>query len=243
MGAPISLLPVLGLPEITEGDDLAAMISARVELRRGDILVVAQKIISKAEGRVRDLADVTPGVEAKRLAEVTGKDARLVQAVLDESDRVLRAKPGVLIVRHRLGLVMANGGIDQSNLPGGETLALLLPVDPDASAAALRDRLGGQIGVIVSDSFGRAWRNGTVNVAIGSAGVRVLHDQRGQVDRDGRAMQVTLAADADALAAAAGLVMGEGREGIPAVIISGVGRLSEGRAADLVRPEAEDMFL
>ncbi len=253
MASALSILPLTGIGEIAVGDDLAvvlldALARNGLVLAPGDILVVAQKIISKSEGRTRELADISPGADALRLADVTGKTPQLIQAVLDESAAVMRAKPNVLIVRHKLGLVMANAGIDQSNVPGcgGQERVLLLPLDPDASAAALCETLSQKAGVapgiIISDSFGRAWRNGTVNVAIGAAGVVTLDDQRGMPDREGRALMVTTVATADALAAAAGVVMGEGAQGIPAVLIRGAGAAGQGCAGDLIRPVAEDMF-
>jgi coenzyme F420-0:L-glutamate ligase/coenzyme F420-1:gamma-L-glutamate ligase len=254
MPQPLSIFPLDHIPEIVAGDDLAQIVcdslaAAGIALAAGDVLVVAQKIVSKAEARFVDLASVTPSAEAQRLAGITGKDAALVEVVLSESQAVMRAKPNVLIVRHRLGLVMANAGIDQSNVPHaeGEERVLLLPENPDASAAALREaiaaRTGTGVGVIISDSFGRAWRNGVVNVAIGVAGLAALVDRRGEDDRHGRALKVTEVAHADALAAAAGVVMGEGAEGCPAVLIRGAPLFSaSGAAADLIRPLDQDMF-
>lgn len=240
-----------GVGEVRAGDDLAALVAAAIEPldpQAGDIVVVAQKIISKAEGRAVLLGTIEPGEEARRLAAETGKDARLVELVLRESAQVMRVRPGVLIVRHRLGLVMANAGIDQSNLGGaGEDAALLLPVDPDASAAvlarALAARFGVALGVIVSDSFGRAWRHGSVNVAIGAAGVGALWDRRGEIDRDGRTLAVTEVALADAVAAAAGLVLGEGAEGTPVALVRGApAGAAPGVAADLIRSPAQNLF-
>ncbi len=251
MASHLSIIPLTGIGEIKAGDNLAEHLCAGLArqglaLEAGDVIVIAQKIVSKSEGRTRRLSDICPDDEAKRLAAITGKDARLVQAVLDESHSVMRAKPHVLIVRHKLGLVMANAGIDQSNLPGDADQILLLPADPDASAKALRaalaERTGAAIGIIISDSFGRAWRNGTVNVAIGLAGVPAVFDQRGEQDREGRELMVTITGHADALAAAAGIVMGEAAEGVPAVLLRGQLSVGEGRAADLIRPLAEDMF-
>lgn len=242
---------VAGLPEIAAGDDLAALIAAATAagpspLEDGDIVVLAQKVVSKAEGRSIALANVQANTEAHDLAAQCGKDPRLVQLILDESERVVRLKPGVMIVRHRLGLVMAQAGIDRSNVRDGE--ALLLPVDPDASAQQLRERLqslaGCRLGVVISDSFGRAWRNGTVNVAIGAAGITSLWDRRGERDRGGRSLESTLIAWADAAAAAAGLLMGEADEGIPVVILKGLPSPGYSNpAAALIRPVAEDMFL
>lgn len=221
-----------GIPEIQPGDDLASLIVAALEanalnLSADSILVVAQKIVSKSEGRFAWMDEVKPSARALELATITGKDPALVELTLSESTRVLRAVPNVLIVRHRLGYVMANAGIDMSNVPGeeGRERALLLPLDADASALALREAvhaLTGQApGVIVSDSFGRPWRNGVVNVALGSAGIPALIDRRGDIDRHGRTLQVTQTAFADAIAAGAALAMGEGDEGMPVVLASG----------------------
>ncbi len=235
------------------GDDLAAIVLDG--LRRnglqacgGDVLVVAQKVVSKSEGRLVELDSVTPSPRALELAQVVKKDARLVELVLSESTDVLRAIPNVLIVRHRLGYVMANAGIDHSNVEGGAgERVLLLPVDADASAAALREKLnaalGCEVGVVVSDSFGRPWRNGVVNVAIGSAGLPALIDRRGEQDMYGRTLEVTQVAYADAIAAGAGLAMGEGAEGTPLVLAQGLSwRAPERNAQSLIRPVGEDLF-
>lgn len=252
-----------GIPEVRPGDDLAALLGAAIgRLGRapapGAVLVLAQKIVSKAEGRLVALKSVSPGEEAQRLAGITGKDPRLVELVLRESRSVLRAVPGVLIVEHRLGLIMANAGIDQSNLPanfpgpaapGSDAAALLLPEDPDASCRRLRTRLcteqGWDLGVIISDSFGRPWRLGVTGVAIGAAGVPALRSLVGRPDRGGRPLQVTEHALADDLAAAAHLLMGQADEGIPAVLIEGprwTELASETPAAALLRPVAKDLF-
>lgn len=250
----LELLAVPGIPLIRTGDDLAtaigdALAAMRYAPRPGDVLVVAQKIVSKAEGREVALDSVVPSAEAETLAAQVLKDPRLVHLVLSESARVVRARPGVLIVEHRLGFVMANAGIDQSNVapPDVPARALLLPLDPDASAAALQrrlsDRFGGPAAAIVSDSFGRAWRRGTVGVAIGAAGLPALLDLRGEPDLFGRTLQVSVTGHADEIAAAASLVMGQGAEGQPAVLVRGL--RSHGAAtaaAELVRPAAEDMF-
>jgi coenzyme F420-0:L-glutamate ligase/coenzyme F420-1:gamma-L-glutamate ligase len=252
--SPLTLTGLSGLPEVVPGDDLAGMIAGALRklglvALAADVLVVAQKIVSKAEGRLVDLAGVLPGARARELAAITGKDARLVELILSESAEVLRARPDVLIVRHRLGFVMANAGIDRSNLAGGaaQQQVLLLPKDPDASAAALRaalaERLGVAPGVIISDSFGRPWRRGVVNVALGAAGIAALVNRRGESDRGGRRLEVTEVASADALAAAAGLVMGEAAEGIPAVLIRGFGTPAPAcDARSLLRPLEEDLF-
>ncbi len=250
----LRLLALEGLPEIAAGDDLVALLLAAVargglQLADNDILVVAQKIVSKAEARSVRLADVEPSARALELAATTHKDARLVECMLRESRTVLRAKPNVLIVEHRLGCVMASAGIDQSNVPGAtmaETV-LLLPEDPDASARRLQKQIkaaaGAHIGVVINDSFGRAWRNGVTGVAIGVAGVPALIDLRGQPDRESRALQVTQIAAADELAAAASLLMGQAAEGCPAVLVRGFPYpLRESSARELLRPTTEDLF-
>ncbi len=217
-------------------------------LEPGDILVVAQKVVSKAEGRFVALAGVMPTPLAETLAVEVAKDAAFVELVLRESSAVVRAAPNVLITRHRLGHVMANAGMDASNIgPAREGHVLLLPEDPDASAERLADgleaRLGVRPAVVISDSFGRPWRMGTVNVAIGVSGLPAVIDQRGQPDRDGRIMKVTQVALADSVAAAAGLIIGEGAEGIPVAIVRGMS--FEGivqNSQPLVRPLDEDLF-
>lgn len=244
----IQIIPVTGLPEIRAGDALAELLVAHLRLLPGDVLVVTQKIVSKAEDRFVDLANVSPSPEAIALAAEVNKDAALVELVLRESSTVVRKAPNVLITRHRLGHVMANAGIDASNIGaenGGKVL--LLPHDPDASAAriaeACADRFGFTPGVVISDSFGRPWRMGTTNVAIGVAGMPAMLDQRGEPDRDGRIMQVTQIALGDAIAAAAGLAMGEGAEGIPAAIVRGLNWSGEAQtSAAIVRPQGEDLF-
>lgn len=230
---------------VQAGDDLAAQLSvamARAGLapEPGDVLAIAQKIVSKAEGRSIALASVAPSQAAWDLAAQTGKDARLVELILSESERVVRARPNLIIVKHRLGFVMANAGIDQSNV-GEEGHALLLPRDPDASAAALAARLG--LPVVITDSFGRAWRRGTVGIAIGAAGLPALLDLRGRPDLFGRTLMVSITGFADEIAAAAGLVMGQGAEGQPAVLLRGLawsGAVNP--AAELLRPAQEDLF-
>jgi coenzyme F420-0:L-glutamate ligase/coenzyme F420-1:gamma-L-glutamate ligase len=248
---PVALVALTGLPEIAPGTDLAALIAPRLQsltppLARHDVLVVAQKAVSKAENRRVELGSVTPSARAHELAAVTGKDPRLVEVILGESVEVLRAKPGVMIVRHRLGLVMAQAGVDRSNV-GGVDSVLLLPEAPDSSAERLRTALarltGAAPGVIISDSFGRPWRLGTTNVAIGAAGVPSLWDRRGDPDRHGRALESTEIAWADAVATAAGLVMGEADEGVPCVLVRGlVWTAPDAPAARLLRPLADDMF-
>jgi coenzyme F420-0:L-glutamate ligase / coenzyme F420-1:gamma-L-glutamate ligase len=243
----IEIHPLTGIGEVRPGDDLAgllreALATNDLEARVGDILVVTQKIISKAEGRFVSLSDVTPGEEALRMAALTRKDPRLVELVLQEAEGVVRAAPHVLITRHRLGHVMANSGIDRSNIGGGcDDRALLLPIDPDASAAALADALG--LAVVISDSFGRPWRMGVVAVAIGAACLPALIDRRGELDRDGRLLEVTQIALADMVATAANLATGEGAEGIPAALVRGYAFSGENRPASaLIRPAAEDLF-
>ncbi|MBR1212842.1 MULTISPECIES: coenzyme F420-0:L-glutamate ligase [unclassified Bradyrhizobium] len=250
----VELLAVPGLPRVARDDDLVALIGKGVARggivpRGGDVFVLTQKIVSKAEGRMVDLASVKPSTEAIELAGKVQKDPRLVELILSESVRVVRARPGILIVEHRLGFVMANAGIDQSNLasPGAPPRALMLPVDPDGSAATLKERLsqkfGVPIAVIISDSFGRAWRRGTCGVAIGAAGLPSLMDLRGSPDLFGRALQVSVTGHADEIAAAASLVMGQGAEGQPVVIVRGLTwRGPDNAASELVRPADEDMF-
>jgi len=253
----LSFLPIAGIPEVQPGDDLAALLDHALarhpnpRLQDGDVLVIAQKIVSKSEDRYVELDGITPGAEAIALAERCGKDARLVELVLRESSEVVRVAPGVLIVRHRLGFVVANAAIDQSNLPHGEReRALLLPADPDASARALREALqrrhGITLAVLVSDSFGRAWRMGVCGSCIGCSGLHALVDLRGAPDRSGRVLQVTQLAVADQLCASATLVGGEAAEGRPAIVIRGVAREylgdDERGAARLIRPLAQDLF-
>jgi coenzyme F420-0:L-glutamate ligase/coenzyme F420-1:gamma-L-glutamate ligase len=246
--------PLKGIPLVREGDDLAALLEgalarAALSLQAGDVLVVAQKIVSKSEGRVVRLRDVQPTARAVELAVRTDKDPRMVQLILDESIEVVRAVPGVLIVRHRLGIIGANAGIDQSNIDhqGGEC-ALLLPADPDRSAARLRDTLqqhtGKKLGIVISDSMNRPWRLGTMGQAIGSAGILVLDDRRGQQDLFGRELQVTMTNRADSIAAAALLVMGETTERVPAALVRGFPAEDSRQAArDSIRPPVEDLFL
>ena len=241
----VDLIGVEGLPEVQPGDDLAQLIAAHASLEAGDVLVVAQKVVSKAEGRLLDLNDVTAGGEAAAIASrlIAKPDPRMVQVVLDESVRVLRSDR-VLITETRHGYVCANAGVDHSNVGGRDTLTLL-PVDPDASAERLRARLGvltgAEVGVIVSDTFGRPWRLGIVNVALGVAGIPALLDLRGTPDDDGDALHATVLAVADEVAAAAGLVMGKTNR-TPAVIVRGLGLTGNGSGRDLIRPADEDLF-
>ena len=238
----ISIAPVEGLPEIQEGDDLAALIADRADLRDGDVLVVAQKAVSKAEGRVVRLADVEPSDEARSLAG--GEDPRRLEVILREAKRLVRTRPPLVIAETRHGLVCASAGVDFSNAPEAEAV-VLLPEDPDASAARLRERLreltGADIGVIVSDSFGRPWRQGTTDVAIGLAGLRPLLDLKGERDSAGYELHATLIAVADELAGAAELVLGK-TSGIPAAIVRGADLRGEGSARELLMPAERDLF-
>jgi coenzyme F420-0:L-glutamate ligase / coenzyme F420-1:gamma-L-glutamate ligase len=238
----ISIRPVLGLPEIGEGDDLADLIAERAELEDGDVLVVAQKAVSKAEGRVVRLADIEPSERARELAGQ--EDARRHEVILRESARIVRSRPPLVISETRHGFVCASAGVDSSNAPERETL-VLLPLDPDASAARLRERLreltGAEVGVVVSDSFGRAWRQGTTDVAIGAAGVRPLLDLKGTRDHVGYELHATVIAVADELAGAAELVLGK-TDGVPAAVIRGVDARGEGTASELVMPAERDLF-
>jgi coenzyme F420-0:L-glutamate ligase / coenzyme F420-1:gamma-L-glutamate ligase len=245
----LTVIPIAGMPEIVPGAPLAALLlagiqRARLLLQESDVLVVTQKVVSKAEGRIVDLASVQPGAEALALAARTQFDARHVEVILRESTRVVRVAPRVLVTETRQGFVCANAGVDRSNT-GGEDLAVLLPVDPDASAAALRQRLaqatGWAVGVLISDSFGRAWREGQVNVAIGAAGVACLTDYRGARDDDGYQLQGTVLATADELAAAAELVMRK-LDRVPAAVVRGLDVRGEGDARVLRRDRALDLF-
>jgi coenzyme F420-0:L-glutamate ligase/coenzyme F420-1:gamma-L-glutamate ligase len=238
----ISIRPVEGLPEVREGDDLAALVAERAALEDGDVLVVAQKVVSKAEGRVVRLAEVEPSDRARELAG--GEDPRRLEVILRESARIVRSRPPLVIAETRHGFVCASAGVDASNAPEPETV-VLLPVDPDASAARLRERLleltGAEVGVIVSDSFGRAWRQGTTDVAIGLAGIRPLVDLTGVRDAAGYELHATVIGLADELAGAAELVCGK-TEGVPAAVIRGVDARGEGTARDLVIPAERDLF-
>jgi coenzyme F420-0:L-glutamate ligase / coenzyme F420-1:gamma-L-glutamate ligase len=248
----IELIGVPDLPLVVPGDDLAAIISSGLErnglrLTAGDVVVVAHKIVSKAEDRVVDLAKVQPSHRARALAAETAKDPRLVELILSESNRVVRQRQGLLITEHRLGYVMANAGIDQSNVGPDGGRVLLLPLDPDQSAEALRSRLSAQYGcdlaVIINDSFGRAWRRGTVGVALGVAGLPAVRDLRGEPDLFGRELQVTIVGFADEIAAAASLIMGQAAERLPVVLVRGLAwSEASSPAQSIVRPDAEDLF-
>lgn len=257
MPGRLEILALPGIPQVRAGDDLAKLLidaidAAGLQLQAGDILVLAQKIVSKAEGRTVRLSAVEPGEEARTLAADTGKDPRLVQLILDQSRDVVRVRkgaPGVIVVEHERGWIHANAGIDQSNVNPGDPgqWALLLPEDPDASAAALREalheRTGIRPGILINDSFGRAWRVGTCGIAIGSAGITTVEDLRGQPDMFGRTLEVTVVGRGDEIAAAASLVMGQAGEGTPAVLLRGLAiEDSNATAADLIRPRQEDLF-
>ena len=254
MSTRMTLAALQGIPQVQPGDDLTSIVIAALEasqevLADGDILVVAQKIISKAEGRIVALEDVVASERAVALAAEVGKDPRQVELVLRESREIVKHRPGVLIVEQNLGLVMANAGIDHSNIesPEGCEQLLLLPLDPDASCQRLRDglrqRLGVTVGVIVNDSIGRAWRVGTVGQAIGVAGLPAVIDLRGETDLFGRELLVSEQAVADELAAAASLLQGQAAEGLPVVLIRGFVSDAPIQGADaLVRPREMDMF-
>jgi len=248
--AELRVSAVAGLPEFGEGMAVGAEIAARTELGDGDVVVVSQKIVSKAEGRLRSLSSAIPGAEARRLAAVLGKDPALVELILEESREVLRAERGVLIVETHHGFVCANAGIDSSNLAEPGTVCLL-PEDPDASARRIREELttalagGPAIAVVIADSFGRAWRLGQVEVAIGCAGLAPLDDWRGRADGGGRELEATLIAIADEAAAAADLVRDKASR-VPAAVVRGLGRhvgAADGPgAAALPRRRSEDLF-
>ena len=252
--SPVTLTALPGIPLVEPGDDLAAILARALEecglaLVDGDVLVIAQKIVSKAEGRYVELSDIVPSQEAEELAERTGKDPRHVEAILSESAEVVRVGPSLIITAHRLGFVMANAGIDESNIPHGAGAGrlLLLPRDPDGSAAELKRRLdaafGADIGIVINDSFGRPWRNGVVGVALGAAGVTSLLDKVGSRDLFGREMRVTEIALADEIASAGSLLMGQGSEGLPVVHMRGLPRPGAASpAASLVRERERDMF-
>ena len=251
--AEMQLVALREFPQVASGDDLAAFTvdalrRGGLQLRAADVLVFAQKVVSKAEGRQVDLATVTPGEKALELAHTVQKDPRLVELILRESRRVVRAAPDVLIVEHRLGFIMANAGIDQSNVAGPDSdCALLLPEDPDTSAMRLRERLAEltacECAVIISDSFGRPWRVGTVGVAIGCAGLPATLDLRGQSDLFGRALRVTIVGHADEIASAASILMGQASEARPVVLVRGLpARAPHRPATALLRPSGEDLF-
>ena len=251
----LTLRALEGIGEIQPGQQLDSVIVQAIErngivLNDHDVVAVSQKVVSKSENRYVDLAHISPGAQAQTLAARSDKDPRYVEVALRQSTAVIRCVKGVLIVRHKLGFVVANAGIDQSNIEDGEHRVLLLPEDPDASASRLREsisrRTGKHVGVLITDSFGRAWRMGVCGVAIGCAGFTPLLDQRGTADRFGRTLRVTEVAVADQLASAATLVMGEAGEGLPVVIVSGLAPQyfeRAGVAREMIRPAAMDLFL
>ena len=252
MTGRLELFALPGLPLVRAGDDLPALILTALDragqtLRDRDVIVVAQKIVSKAEGRSVVLDDVVPSAEARKLAAEIGKDARIVEVVLSESVRVVRKRPNLMIMQHRLGFVMANAGVDQSNVAetDGRHHALLLPLDPDGTAETIRSRLSVQanVGVVISDSFGRPWRRGTAGVAIGAAGIPSVIDLRGQPDLFGRTLEVSIIGFADEIAAAASLLQGQAAEAQPVIVVRGLTwQAPNGPVADVVRPPEEDLF-
>lgn len=256
MDKKLTLIPLQNIPLIRQSDNLAdillsSLASTNIELQNDDILVLAQKIVSKAEGRMRNLAEVSPSPRAVELAQQTQKDARVVELMLEESNEILRTRIGAIIVEHRLGFVCANAGIDHSNVTGHgnekEEHVLLLPENPDESARRLREeirrRTGINIGVMIIDSHGRAWRNGTVGICIGLSGIPAVMDERGWKDLFGYTLQVTVVGIADELAAAASLMMGQAAEGTPVVHVRGFPYpLGEGSLRELIRPKEQDMF-
>ena len=252
----LTLAPLTGIPLIRQGDNLADLVLKAIQennitLEDDDILVFAQKIVSKAEGRTVNLAMIAPTRRALELAAKTEKDARLVELILQESNEVLRTRPGTIVVEHKLGFVCANAGIDHSNVAGSgnttEEWVLLLPAEPDRSAETIRKEIvsktGKQIAILIIDSHGRAWRNGTVGAAIGIAGLPGLQDLRGQADLFGFTLRITQVGVADELAAAASLVMGQAAEGTPIVHVRGFPyELREGSLKELIRPKEQDLF-
>jgi coenzyme F420-0:L-glutamate ligase/coenzyme F420-1:gamma-L-glutamate ligase len=238
----LRVFPVEGIPELREGDDLGALISGRARLEDRDVVVVAQKAVSKVEGRVVRLAGVEPSPLARRLA--AERDPRQTQVVLEESARLVRVRPPLVIAETRHGFVCASAGVDASNAPESGSV-VLLPVDPDESARRLRTRLrqlsGVDVGVLVTDSFGRAWRTGTTDVAIGVAGIAPLLDLRGRRDRVGYELHATTIAVADEIAGAAELVLGK-LEGVPAAVVRGLDVAGGGSARELVMPPERDLF-
>jgi coenzyme F420-0:L-glutamate ligase/coenzyme F420-1:gamma-L-glutamate ligase len=252
----LTLTPLLGIPLIQPGDDLVpilqdGLLRAGIQLQDGDIIVLAQKIVSKAEGRLVNLATIEPSAQALELARQAAKDPRLVEVILRESNAILRVRPGTIIVEHRLGFICASAGVDHSNVEGSqgnpEDWVLLLPLDPDASARSICDRLcassGAKTGVLIIDSHGRAWRLGTVGISIGIAGMPGLVDLRGKPDLFDFRLQITQVGVADELAAAASLVMGQAAEGTPAVHVRGFPYpLRDASLSELLRPKDQDFF-
>lgn len=247
----VSVIPIRGLPMVSAGDDLAQLLISALKrsggLEANDVLVIAQKIISKAEGRQVDLGSVRSDEHGRSLSAQTGKTAELAQLILSEGS-VMRAVPGTVITRHRTGHVMANAGIDASNVSAESEHVLLWPTDPDTSARQVREALEAAfkvpVAVVISDSLGRAWRIGTTGTCIGASGIDPLRDRRGESDLFGRTLQATVVAVADEIASAASLIMGEGAEAIPAAIVRGAVyvRSDHYGAGRLVRPQSEDLF-
>ena len=254
--SPLTLTPLQRIPLIRQNDNLADILlsslrETKIKLQANDIIVIAQKIVSKAEGRMRNLAEVVPSARALEMSEKTQKDARVVELMLEESNEILRTRVGAIIVEHKLGFVCANAGIDHSNVAGHgnekEEYVLLLPENPDELARRIRDEIrqntGINIGVMIIDSHGRAWRNGTVGICIGLSGLPAVVDERGWKDLFGYTLQVTVVGVADELAAAASLMMGQAAEGTPAVHVRGFPYpLGEGSLKDLIRPKEQDLF-
>jgi coenzyme F420-0:L-glutamate ligase/coenzyme F420-1:gamma-L-glutamate ligase len=250
--ARLELLAVPGMPDFRPGDDLAALVvqglrTASMTLQDGDVVVIAQKIVSKCEDAYATLGEIAPGPYAIELAQATGKDPRLIEIILADTSEVLRAREGLIIVANRAGHVMANAGVDSSNIEGGGERVLRLPHDPDCSAlqlaAAFARLTGVNVGIVINDSWGRAWRNGTVGHAVGVAGFPALWDRRGEQDMYGRELRVTQIGIADEIAAAASLLMGAAGERQPVVIVRGLALPpGEGCARDLVRDKARDLF-
>ncbi len=252
----LTLTPLQNIPLIRQGDNLADILvkslqDTNLELQNDDILVLAQKIVSKSEGRMVNLATVTPSQRAIELAQKAEKDPRVIELMLQESNEILRVRVGTIIVEHKLGFVCANAGIDHSNVMGdgdkNEEYVLLLPENPDQSARIIREKIkqitGKNIGVMIIDSHGRAWRNGTVGICIGLSGLPAVIDERGWKDLFGYTLKVTVVGVADELAAAASLVMGQAAEGKPAVHVRGFPYpLGEGSLKELIRPKGQDMF-
>ncbi|MBA3871932.1 MAG: coenzyme F420-0:L-glutamate ligase [Chloroflexota bacterium] len=248
----LNVIALPGIPLVKQGDDLPKIILDGIEklglqLQTGDAIVVTSKIVSKAEGRLFDLRDIEPGVEAQRLASETRKDPRIVELVLRETLKISRQAPGVLVVQHRLGFVSANAGIDQSNVDGSENMVLLLPIDPDASAnriqAKLHEQTGAEVGIVISDSHGRPFRVGNVGVAIGVAGMPAVLDLRGKSDLFGRELKISIMGYADLVASTANLLTGEADEGRPIVLVRGLQfPEQQGAAVDLYRAPEQDLY-
>jgi coenzyme F420-0:L-glutamate ligase/coenzyme F420-1:gamma-L-glutamate ligase len=250
--AEVRVSALAGIPLVQPGDNIADLIvnglaSSGLSLQRGDVLVIAQKIVSKAEGRLADLREVTPSARAKKLAAAVDKDPRLVELILRESTEVVRHRKGVLVVAHRSGVVLANAGIDASNVAGDEHRVLLLPEDCNRSCrdirAQLAERTGVEAGVLIIDSLGRAWRNGTVGIALGAAGLPALLDLRGTPDLFGRELRSTEVGIADEIAAAASMLMGQAAGATPVVLLRGLNLPdADGSATDLIRARELDLF-